>query len=111
MDPYEVGYLSGSTVVLAALGYWVGRKLVGPSGMGEVERLKHLAGVAEPGTKPPSPLRGLVPYVLALGGAFVGLVFGVVSLASERQAMAFDPVRLDQGFLSGCKRSCAQSNV
>src|SRR5580765_5064794 len=73
MDAYSAGYLSGSTFVLAIIGYVVGRILIGPAGVDEVERLKRIAGVAEPGTKSPSRLRGCVPYVLALGGALVGL--------------------------------------
>lgn len=111
MDPYAVGYLSGPTVVLAVLGYFIGRKLVGPSGVGEVERLKQRAGISEPGTKPPSRLLGFVPYLLAVGGAMAGLIFGVVSLATERKALVHDRIKFEEGgFLSSCERSCVAAN-
>lgn len=105
MNAYEVGLLTGSMIPLAGLGYFLGRKLSGPSGVSEVERLSHAAGIAQPGSKPPSRLRGVVPYVLALGGALVGLAFGMISLHKER-AGNIDPVKLEESFVSGCSKSC-----
>ncbi|HYP98676.1 MAG TPA: hypothetical protein VER96_08380 [Polyangiaceae bacterium] len=110
MDPYALGYLCGSITLPAIIGYWVGRKLVGPSGTGEVERLQQIAGLAEPGAKSPSRFRGAVPYLLALGGALVGLVSGAHSLIQKGNG-PIDPVKLEQGFLSGCSGSCSHSNA
>lgn len=106
MDPYSVAQLCGSTFVLAAIGYFVGRKVVGPSGVAEVERLKRLAGVVEPSAKSPSSLRGAVPYFFAVGGALVGFGLGLVILVSQRKGIGREPVKLEQGFLSGCERPC-----
>ena len=109
MDAYTVGYLTGAVTCPAAIAYFVGRKLVGPSGVSwvsEVQRLALAAGVAEPGAKPPSRLRGLVPYALALAGALFGFVFGAVSLIAERRSAEPDRARLEQEFLKGCARAC-----
>jgi hypothetical protein len=106
MDAYSAGYLIGSTFVLAAIGYVVGRKIAGPSGISEVERLVRLAGVAEADAPPRSRWRGVVPYVFATCGALTGFVFGAFSLAHERRKTTYDPVRVEQEFLSGCSRAC-----
>ncbi len=105
MDPYTVGYLMGSAIPLGAIGFFVGRKLVGPSGVSEVERLSMRAGLAEPGAKPPSRFKGLVPFALGLGGALVGLGFGAQALVEERRA---NQVEGDDRFLAGCQRTCVE---
>ncbi|MGC4092971.1 MAG: hypothetical protein QM756_34815 [Polyangiaceae bacterium] len=108
MDPYTVGYLLGPTFLVGGIGYFVGRKLVGASGVSEVERLKHLAGVAEPGAKPPSRLRGLVPYALAVLGAIVGLLFSAASLINERTALKSNSAELEQAFVARCTSTCVR---
>ena len=109
MNAYEVGLLTGSMIPLTAIGFFLGRKLVGPSGASEVERLTHAAGLAAAGSKPPSALRGLVPYLLAAGGAIAGLGLGVLSLAKEH-ARTLEPLALEKSYVSGCKQSCMRDN-
>lgn len=110
MNAYDVGLLTGSMIPLAAIGYFLGRKLAGPSGSTEVARLTHAAGLAAPGSTSPSALRGLVPYLLAVGGAMVGLGLGVLSLRKEH-AREVDPVALHKSYLSGCQQSCVRDNA
>ncbi len=104
MDVNLVADLVGSMTAPAALGFFVGRTLAGPSGVSEVERLKRAAGIAEPGAPAPSRLREWLPYLMGVLGGIFGLVVGIGPALDERNVAI--QKEMESGFTSGCLKGC-----
>jgi hypothetical protein len=97
---------------MALVAFVVARKLCGPSGGRELERLKQIAG-ADDGPKQGALtllLRDWAPWFVAAVAAAVGFGFVFVKSVLGSPLKPFenaDLPKLTAGFLQGCERSCA----
>jgi len=106
-DPYVIARALGAAVPLGVIAFVATRKLCGPSGSAELERLKRIAGVGESEPRAKLMLRDWLPF--GAGALAVVLGFGVAFIMGgglKRPFSAADLPKLRAGFVDGCIKEC-----
>jgi hypothetical protein len=106
-DLHSIGFVVGCSVGAAAGAFAIARKLFGPGGSAELERLKRIAGVEE-GTPRGSRWRDWTPYFMAAAAGALGLLVGLTVVGANRNP-AFsvsDLPTLRRETVSGCQKKC-----
>lgn len=108
-DPFVVGRAVGAAIFSAALAFVVARRLAGPSGSAELERLKRVAGVGDKGSIARLRARDWLPWIASPAVGLLVFAFMMVSAGVGRVTVA-DLPRLRTGFVDGCTKQCELDN-
>lgn len=104
-DPYVVARAIGIATPLAIIAFFVARKVGGPSGTAELERLKRTAGIS--GSEPLSHLRirEWLPWLVAPPTGLMVFAFAAAT-ATPEVLPSVDFPKLRASFVDGCTRRC-----
>jgi hypothetical protein len=105
-DPHVIARATGLAIPLTIVAYFIARRILGPGGSRELERLKRAAGVSDGVPAAGLFLRDWLPWVIAPGLGAGAFIVVVVANRVPNGLSVSDIPKLEAGFVNGCSRRC-----